>query len=572
MGTWIRPPGTKGSIGLVRVSSVIAREAPHDCPVHVAIRVRPQMQASTRRSRTTPAFIDFVFAPLMNALDHLEFGPSTLNNTIAELRRTEGRFEDTGPPAHPGLLSWTEEVLDRYVAARRERHGAIDGSGGDLVPVSADWVACFGDINGRPDERGIRRFERTAWGRRYASPDGRVRELWLPSIGSVREDRPDAEIAAAASVVAHGIECSLPKWWTPYDELDNRSPIPETVRIIGFGSLNGRTEPLFDGGQDTVRDAYRTHAAPTFARAVAGGSPAPGASCVKCKAIVQCSALPRTPGLWGAGRDASGPRRSLSVWDLRVHAECPTRYHLTRQLKLRADHVESSAAHRGRAVDGWLNERHREPSPDGCRGEALPADPADWSAEGHQLTGQDALDGAAMLARHQVLCPVGRGESFTDFQVQRQVTAYDENLDVVVIATPDLLYTDGGGWVWRETKTSKSPLWDRDPLMRTYPQLAMATLILAAGALNGAPRRSRVELELLTPDRCNLETLDPSQPKVVDEARTIIASLAAPLLGDSTFAPRPGRHCHSCEVRRWCDVGRNHLNRSKDDTTTAGVR
>ncbi|MBF6399460.1 PD-(D/E)XK nuclease family protein [Nocardia cyriacigeorgica] len=557
----------------MRVSSVVAREAPQDCPVHVAVRVRPQVRASARRRRGEPPVIDFVFDPFMKALDHLERGPNTLDDTLVVLRRTAGRFGSDGPPAHPGLITWTEEALARYVAARQDRHGAVDGRGGDLLPARAEWVACFGAVDGPPDTRGIQRIERTAWGRRYTSPDGRIRELWLPSIGKVREDRPDAEIAAAAAVVAQGAACAPSRWWEPYRELDSQPCTPEVIRIVGFGSLDGQTEILFEGDPDMIRKAFRTHTAAVFARAVTGGDPVPGASCVKCKAIASCDTLPRTPRLWGAADpDVARPRRSVSVWDLRVHAECPARYHLTRQLKLRGDDEEPPAARRGRAVDSWLNERHRKPASGGCRGETLPEDPADWSAENHRLTGQDALDGAAMLLRHRVLCPVGRGESFGDFQVQRQVTAYDEALDVVVIATPDLLYTDGGGWVWRETKTSKSPLWDRAPLMRTYPQLAMATLLLSAGALPGAPQRSRVELELLTPDRCNLETLDPSRSAVVDEARTIIADLAGPLLADSTFAPRTGRHCNGCEVRRWCTEGRDFTNAPNDDTTMNGCR
>ncbi|MFQ6230116.1 PD-(D/E)XK nuclease family protein [Nocardia sp. NPDC002869] len=440
--------------------------------------------------------------------------------------------------------------------ARHERHGAEAGHGGELVPVAPEWVACYGDLDREPDYRGIQRIERTAWGRRYSSPDGLVRELWIPSIGSVRADRPVAEVAAAAAVVAQGAECTKPKWPNTYRELSTQSRRPDIVRIVGFGSLNGEVEELFAGTSDTVRDDYRNHTAEIFAQAVSGaGAPVPGADCVNCRVINRCDALRRTPRLWNADDPAiHAPRRTLSVWDLRVHTECPARYHLLRQLKLRSAYEESAAARRGRAVDGWLNEHHRSPMPGGCRSAGLPDNPAAWSAEGHHLTGQPALDGAAMLAQHRVLCPVGRGESFGDIQVQRQVVAYDETLEVIVIATPDLLYTDGGGWVWRETKTSTSPLWDREPLLRTYPQLAMATLLLAAGALPGAPRRSRVELEHLTPDRCTLETIDPSRPTVLAEARSVIEDLAGPLLADRTFTPRPGRHCDGCEVRRWCSA------------------
>ncbi|MFJ9369832.1 PD-(D/E)XK nuclease family protein [Nocardia sp. NPDC101769] len=421
----------------------------------------------------------------------------------------------------------------------------------------------------RADVRGIRRFERTAWGRRYSTVDGQLRELWLPSIGTVRDNRPDAELAAAAAVLAKGGPAVLDKWWLPYSQRGDHTQAPQSVRVVGFGSLDGRVEELFEGDQHTVAQAYKTHTAPVFARAVGTADPIAGSSCVACKAIDGCTTLVRTEALWGSPvrTGLRRPRRSLSVWDLRVHTQCPARYHLTRQLNLRDSDGESPAIRRGRAVDAWLNEHHNRPAPDGCRGEPGPSDPGHWSAGGHELTGSDARDGAAMLQRHRALCPLGRTESFADFEVQRQVTTYVPELDVVVIATPDLLYTDAGGWVWRETKTSRSPLWDRAPLMRTYPQLAMATLLLAAGALPGAPRRARVELEVLTPDRCALETLDPSRSDVVDQAREVIAEMAEPLLSDEQFAPRTDQHCRDCEVRRWCAAGREYLIPAIDSDT-----
>ena len=94
-----------------------------------------------------------------------------------------------------------------------------------------------------------------------------------------------------------------------------------------------------------------------------------------------------------------------------------------------------------------------------------------------------------------------------------QVACYDPEFDLVIIAVPDLLYTRDGGWVWREAKTSSSHLYEGNPLLRSYPQLALALVMIAAGALGGELSRSRVEFELLHADDLSFEELDPSRPR-----------------------------------------------------------
>lgn len=162
-----------------------------------------------------------------------------------------------------------------------------------------------------------------------------------------------------------------------------------------------------------------------------------------------------------------------------------------------------------------------------------------------------------MMEEHRALCPlngIGPGEEVLP---QARVTAYVPELDVVVLAVPDLLYSRRGRWIWRETKTSSSPLWEGRSLLRSYPQLALAVLLFSAGALGTEPRRSWIEFELLRSEKgaSRLEHIDPSQPHTVAEAREVIAELAQPLLRDHSYEPRTGRHCHTCQARTWCRPG-----------------
>ena len=107
-----------------------------------------------------------------------------------------------------------------------------------------------------------------------------------------------------------------------------------------------------------------------------------------------------------------------------------------------------------------------------------------------------------------------------------------------MIAEPDLLYCDGGGWVWRETKTTRY-IADRSgkDILEAYPQAALALVLLAEGALGGDPARSRVELEILRPTGPDLELISPGDPGRVAKAREVIASLA----GRLALRPRRSR-------------------------------
>ncbi|WP_405823556.1 PD-(D/E)XK nuclease family protein [Streptomyces sp. NBC_00838] len=414
-----------------------------------------------------------------------------------------------------------------------------------------------------PDDRGARQYEHKTWGRQYASADGTVRDLWIPSFGRAKTDRPAAEKAAIAHVVAHGLPARRRARVTrpPATSLVNPTP-PERVRVFDFGCADGSVTPLLDWGPNTVRELFMRDAAPAFIAAATGTGVRPGASCVGCKVIGHCAQLPRTPELWGPLRapvSSRVARRSISAWDLRLHGECPAQYHLVRHLRLNDLTPENSGARRGRVVDAVLNARHAQRSPRGCR-ELPPADES-MLPPAHPLEEPLARSALQMLDEHRALCPLDGLAPEEKVLTQHRITAYVPELDVVVLAVPDLLHTRRGRWIWRETKTSAAPLWEGRPLLRSYPQLALAVLLFDKGALGDGPRRGRVELEHLreATGESRLEAIDPGRPATVAEAREVIADLAEPLLRDTSYEPRPGRHCHTCQVRTWCEPGTAHV-------------
>ncbi|MFF3444117.1 PD-(D/E)XK nuclease family protein [Streptosporangium sp. NPDC002721] len=566
MTVWLPPPGTTGDGSAVRTGLPVTREDPRDCPTAVAAGARIWLRATPEPPRRRDPLQSFTLKPFMDALDLIEHRGVPTAQAMAELHRTQGTFSGKGrPPAHPGLIEWTAAAVPRYLAAREAENASGTAR---TYPVPEEWVVRR-DLRS-PDRRGAAHYEQTAWGRRYVSADGGVRELRLLSFGTAKKERSNAERAAAAHTAAFGFPSA-----SGYGELYRpvrglpaaRTARPRRVRVVDVGCGDGSSTVLADWDLEETLRRYAEHTVPALGRAVDATGHVPGSGCVGCKALNGCTTLHQAPGMLGLAADLSRPRRSVSASDLRTHLECPARFHLTRQLKLRSPRPENAAILRGRAVDAWLNERHATRPLTGCGHSPGPENPGDWSAGGHVLTGEEAEAGARMIAEHAALCPLDGLDPGERVRVQPQLTCYDPELDVVVIATPDLLHTREGGWIWRETKTAGRHLWEERALMRTYPQLALAVLMMASGVLGGDMRRSRVELEMLYPDDGGLEVLDPGLPSVVDEARAVIAEMAGPWQRDTSYSPVPGRHCGGCEALDWCRPGREHLAPSPDPAT-----
>ncbi|MEV6935650.1 SDR family NAD(P)-dependent oxidoreductase, partial [Streptomyces sp. NPDC051132] len=139
-------------------------------------------------------------------------------------------------------------------------------------------------------------------------------------------------------------------------------------------------------------------------------------------------------------------------------------------------------------------------------------------------------------------------------QAEPRVVRHDDTAEVIVIAEPDLLYRDGDSWVWRETKTSAHGARPAQDLLRAYPQLALAVLLLSRGDLGGSASRARVELEILRPDGADLEIIDPYAPAHRTTAAGLVRDLTAGWHRDDDYAATPGEVCTRCEVARWCSA------------------
>ncbi|EIV91824.1 hypothetical protein FraQA3DRAFT_1304 [Frankia sp. QA3] len=473
----------------------------------------------------------------MAALDRVEFDGRDEETVVEELVRTRGVFDSRDAPAHSGLVAWSVEAFRNYRAAWRTHQVAVTAR--CTRPVRSAWkVVHHRDV---PDHRGVVRYEQTCWGRRYESDDGSVREMWLLGFTTPKE-RPSVVYAAAANVAAFGGSVSP-------DQVRQ----PDRVRVVVFGAMSPIAHQLPEWTAEQIRRRARDEVAPRLVAVVDGTERRAGRDCAQCPQTPGCAALP-TVDLLPNLPAAHGRRQMLSVTDLRLYQSCPARYHLLRQLRIRdVEAIESQAIAVGRAVDTALRNRHVN----GCRTHRCESgQPLDEAV--NALPEESRRSAARMLDHHSTLCPFPDVEAH-DSEQRNIVSVYDDRLDVVFIAAPDLLYPRSGGWVWRETKTSKRRLRRDRPLMRQVPQLALAVLLLASGSLGRDVARSRVEFEQLRSDGCVLEELDPGRPTVVTEAREVIGEMVGPLLVDTAFAPTPGRDCASCEVRRWCGPGSQHV-------------
>ncbi|MEU1516868.1 PD-(D/E)XK nuclease family protein [Streptomyces sp. NPDC005811] len=539
MSLHLPPPGTDGDIRLIRTSLPLLREDPQDCPRANALRARPFVRQVPDRPRRKPVE-DFALGPVMNVLDMIEYDGLDAESALARLRKNN--------KYHAGHASWAELAVHAYLAARSTREAQRQALGRPAtLAVRAQWTSITeSEI---PDARGAIRYERTAWGRRYASGDGSERELWLLSVNHVKEARPPAEIAEAAAVAVTGIPAHS-AFGDVFRAAEGSTARPGRVRVVGVGCGTGDHDVLADWDAEEAEQRFALHAKPVLARVVEDDRLNPGSSCVRCEGLSGCDLPRRAPGVLGVpGPRRPRGRRSLSATDLRVHAQCPARFHLTRVLHLKSGEPESEPIRRGRAVDDWLNLRHTEGC---CRTASLPETLP-------RLSSTELPTALAMLAEHQRACPLDGLPSTEWVRVQPRLTAYDPELDVVLIADPDLLYTRSGGWIWHETKTAAKRPWEKQELMETYPQLAFAVLMMAAGVPGGDPRRSLIELEVLYEDGSRCEEVDPGDPDTRTEARRIIAGLAGPWAVDETYAPNPDGHCAGCDVLAHCAPGRAHL-------------
>ncbi|MFE4669683.1 PD-(D/E)XK nuclease family protein [Streptomyces sp. NPDC056716] len=423
-------------------------------------------------------------------------------------------------PLHDGLRQWTEHALRMYREACPPDP--------DLRPAQSPWVYRYSPPV--TDDRGTAsRYRISAWGRCFESADGRRRELRLPTT-RLRE-RGEAERAVAALVAAEG----------------DSDPRVEEVRVLQFALSDGRAATVFEGTRAQAVELYRAHGAPAVRALLDSQEYRPGSACVSCVAAPVCPALPRAEGLLGIA-DRTRPRRSWSSTTGRGHRSCPARGYL-RGLRLPVEDTleRNAAAERGRAVHQFLAERHGRQDAVPCTAEI----PEEWVPERYRLPDAERLLGAELLRHHAEVCPLRRAEPRSEIRIEPRLVFDDTPSDLVVVADPDLLYRDAGGWVWRETKTSGSVRGRRD-VLAAYPQLALAVKIIGSGLLPGPRAGGRVELELLRPGGVDLRTLDPFAPHTRTAAEKVLKEQVSGWHSELSFEAVPGPECTSCEVAKWC--------------------
>ncbi|MFI2611820.1 PD-(D/E)XK nuclease family protein [Kitasatospora sp. NPDC018619] len=510
---WLPPDGVRRASDVITVSVGMFKGGDFRCPAADALKARGYRPIQ-RVERMNESLEHFAFGPFMAARDGCG-GHESSAGPDAEPER----------PLHDGLRQWSAHALARYRAAFPL------GSGGlSLHEVTEPWIYRYRPHGGDPWQ--AREYRLTVWGRRLRSADGRTRELRLPVNRLRKEGPPVSFVAAAALVLAEA----------------RSGPAPERVRIVEFPLLDGPPRTLFDGSAEEARALYRASGREALASVLDGQEYRPGSACVECPFLAVCPALQGAPGLLGV-ESVGRPRRSWSVTNGRNYRICPARDHLRRLHLPAADVVEHDpAAERGRALHAYLAQCHGAGPARPCTVDV----PEAWVPPGYDLPADERALGARLLRRHAAVCPLKLVRDGVDVRTEPRVVRHDTTADVIVIAAPDLLYRDAGSWVWRETKTS----WYRSgrirPLLEQYPQLALATLLLARGDLGGSPDRARIELEVLRPGGADLEVIDPFAAGTRVVAERIVRDLVEGWLQDDHYPARPGGACTRCEMARWC--------------------
>lgn len=525
---WRVPPGMKGNPRLVRIGTGMVGDDDLTCPSCVSAKARPAIQPKVRPAKKKAPLETFALGPVMTALDRIEFRDLSVRAALDHAR-------EIGKPLHPGLLVFTQHAVRMYL----EREPA-----GDLDPVADTWVA---------QNTTSRSWELYAWGRRYQSSDQRIREFRFLRFGKAGvRDRSATQVAMAAFSTAFGAPAAWPApqdWSQPFEVRSVPTRV-ERVRVVEIGLLDGSRHVHFDGTSDEVEAYFAEHGRAQVPRIAEGTAQRPGASCASCKQLTACETLPRLPGLLGLTTQQA-PIRTVSISDLRYYRLCPAQAHL-RGLNLPRASEYSPEAELGHAVHGWLEALH------GGTGEPMPCTVSDmptgdtWSGGGWRVSGEMAALGRRMLARHPDVCPFQEPSSISTVRLEPRLTFHDTAAQTVVIAKPDMVYLDGGAWVWREVKTTQKSRWFHSDPLDEFPQLALAVILLAECALGGDPEGSRVELEALRPGGSDLSLIDPTDAERVDKARDVVRRLAMPWRDDEAFEARPGKNCRWCPVSQWC--------------------
>lgn len=541
---WEMPAGVFGNAEAIRLAASLLDRGDDRCTEFAALKARPTVMSSAAELRHAP-WETFPLGVVMEILNAVEFDGASADAAVDQV------VSSCRSSVHPGMAMWLRHATRAYLTVDARLTAEMAADGVDLRPQSRPRVVQHAA------ENSVRML--TAWGRRYESADGGVREFRRLRYGRPRGKATNASSIAIAQVTARGtVAAGNPNRDLPVAMLTGQSDPPTRVRVVEVCLTDATAKVLIDEHPDEIGRWYSERARQSAVKILNGGNRVPGSDCVKCKARLSCGALPRAPGLLGL----SGRGTHLRTWSVssgRYYKVCAAQAHL-RELRIPGDDTSNDEVRRGIAVHEWLAAAHGRPGHRPCSQADMP-EPGSGKPgiAGHVIDDLEYADIRPFLLRHLPACPLAGPSTFTEVAAEQSAVAYDTEADVLVIAKPDLLRRVDGLLVYRELKTSAT-LWDitTSNALSLVPQLALAVCMIAEGVFGDGPKTpaghvaGRVELELLTPYDAKVITFETAGAGVVTTARQVLARLTAEWHRDTKFQAVPGSWCAACPVARWC--------------------
>jgi hypothetical protein len=503
----------RGNANRIQLTASRIAGASQSCPAHLALESYPNVWPDIQGWRPEQDPHPILAFAVMNAIEEVQWGGAV----EAALNKVLGKQD-----FHPGVEQFVRRGVQRYVEWIESRR---------LELGSLTWIP----------RREMSRDDRTltCWAVNYDAPDG-VRELHRLRNGRVRgtseADQRWAIVAARLAIDGHAKD-------EPPSE-----PRPAAVRIIEFSLGDGGHRVVYEKAAEEARADYTSRLSPLIPSILNGSELKPGWDCSRCNWVSACPAVPQVAGLLGQP-SYGGKTRSVSASDLDRYAICPSLYFLRNVSYLPGEVGAGSAQSRGIAVHRWLAEAHARPGHPGC---------TDLEAAFGGLTEEEHRSALPFLRQHvEQGCPLGFGDT-TNVRVEPRISAFDPHANVVVAATPDLTFTAGSRYVWRETKTTSRALpADEVEAMHSFLSCALDLLLLHDQVPEGGDdalirMEGVVELEVLRAEDSRVYLLDTADEQLVSLARHVVASAALGWHRDVAFAATPGQQCAWCVVREWC--------------------
>jgi hypothetical protein len=240
-----------GSTDHVRVGTRSVGEG--TCPDYFAAKAHPALWPAERLRARKEKLDTFPLGVLNAALDEIEINGAAVAQAID---RAVEETEQEGKRSHPGVLTWARTAADRYLAGVARYQDQDRSRIPATVPVRDYWVA-------REDHRssGGRLWEMYAYGRRYESPDGSVREIRLLHYGTFEPLQPIQERQETGAGELGGPEASRARGTGGYRRLQRgvRSIVPlakamvPAVPAVSRSALGCQAGPHGPGGSGRAR-------------------------------------------------------------------------------------------------------------------------------------------------------------------------------------------------------------------------------------------------------------------------------------------------------------------------------